>query len=133
MTMNLQISAVTLGVKDINRAKKFYSEGLGCEIDQDHPGFVSLKVGDSKVSLGLYTMDALAGDAGVPTEGSGFRGFVLNYIVEGSGTEERLGEVLAQAKRAGGAILKPAQKAQWGGYSGHFSDPDGYIWKVTGY
>ena len=132
--MSLQLSAVTLGVKDINRAKKFYNEGLGCAVDQDHPGFVSLKVGDSKVSLGLYTTDALADDAGMPAEGgSGFRGVVLNYIVEGSGTEERIGEVLAQAKRAGGAIVKPAQKAQWGGYSGHFSDPDGHIWKVTGY
>ena len=101
--MSLQLSAVTLGVKDINRAKKFYNEGLGCAVDQDHPGFVSLKVGDSKVSLGLYTTDALADDAGMPAEGgSGFRGVVLNYIVEGSGTEERIGEVLAQAKRAGG-------------------------------
>ena len=60
--MSLQLSAVTLGVKDINRAKKFYNEGLGCAVDQDHAGFVSLKVGDSKVSLGLYTTDALADD-----------------------------------------------------------------------
>jgi uncharacterized glyoxalase superfamily protein PhnB len=41
--------------------------------------------------------------------------------------------VIAQAKKAGATVLKPAQKAQWGGYSGHFSDPDGYVWKVSGY
>ena len=144
--MSLHISAVTLGVKDINRAKKFYSEGLGCEIEQDHPGFVSLKLGDGSVKLALYTSDALAADAGVPVEGSGFRGITLNYIVEGgetrgpakdasseSGSEARVAEVMAQAESAGATILKPAQKAQWGGFFGHFSDPDGYIWKVTGY
>lgn len=131
--MNLQLNAITLGVKDINRAKKFYSEGLGCAIDKDTPGFVSLKVGGSPVQLSLYTMDALAADAGVPVEGSGFRGVTLNFIVEGSGSEARIAEVIAQAKRAGATILKPAQKAQWGGYFGHFSDPDGYIWKVSGY
>ena len=66
--MNLQINAITLAVKDLNRAKKFYAEGLGCTIDQDHPGFVSLKVGESPVKLGLYTREALATDAGVPAE-----------------------------------------------------------------
>jgi catechol 2,3-dioxygenase-like lactoylglutathione lyase family enzyme len=128
--MNLQINAITLGVKDLNRAKKFYSEGLGCTIDQDHPGFVSLKVGDSSVKLGLYTRDALAADAGVATDGSGFSGVVLNHIVE---SEARVTEMMALAERAGATIIKPAQKAQWGGYFGHFSDPDGYIWKVSGY
>ena len=128
--MNLQLSAVTIGVKDINRAKKFYSEGLGCTIEKDAPVFVSLKVGDSPVKLGLYTWEALAADAGVPAEGSGFRGVTLNQIVE---SEARVNEMMAQAERAGATILKPAQKAQWGGYFGHFSDPDGYIWKVSGY
>lgn len=131
--MNFQLSAITLGVKDLDRAKKFYSEGLGCTIDQDHPGFVSLKVGDSSVRLGLYTLDALAADAGVPADGSGFRGITLNYIVEGGESEARIAEVIAQAKKAGATVLKPAQRAQWGGYFGHFSDPDGYVWKISGY
>ena len=129
----VELSALTLGVKDLNRAKKFYSEGLGGEIEQEHPGFVSLKLGDSPVKLALYTWDALAADAGVPAEGSGFRGVTLSYIVEGGGSEERVNDVIAQAKSAGAKVLKSPQKAQWGGYFGHFSDPDGYIWKVSGY
>ena len=55
---------------------------------------------------------------------------MFSYIVE---SQERVTEVMAQAERAGAKILKPAQKAQWGGFSRHFTDPDGYIWKVTGY
>jgi len=129
--MTVQISAVTLGVKDLKRSKKFYGDGLGCPIDQDHPGFVSFNLGEGAAKLSLYTWDALAADAGVPADPtSGFRGVMFSYIVE---SQERVTEVMAQAERAGAKILKPAQKAQWGGFSGHFTDPDGYIWKVTGY
>lgn len=125
---SIGISAVVLGVKDLNRAKKFYSEGLGCTIDQDHRGFVSLKLGDGSPKLGLYTRDSLAADAGVDAEGSGFRGVTFSCFLP---TTEGVDEVLAKAERAGGKIVKSGQKAQWGGYSGHFSDPDGYLWKVV--
>jgi catechol 2,3-dioxygenase-like lactoylglutathione lyase family enzyme len=128
MTMNPQISVVTLGVRDLDRAKQFYSEGLGCPVEKDQGGFVSFSLGDGSSALALYTWDALAGDAGVPADGSGFRGFTLSYIVP---SEQRVDEVLAQAERTGGTIAKPAQAAQWGGYSGYFSDPDGYLWKVV--
>lgn len=131
--MSIQLSAITLGVSDLTRAKNFYTDGLGCTIEQDHPGYVSMKVGDSPVELGLYTWEALAADAGVPAEGSGFRGVMLNYIVERGEGLARIKEVLEKAHGAGGKVLKPAEKAQWGGYSGHFADPDGYIWKVSGY
>jgi uncharacterized protein len=126
--MNPQINAITLGVSDVNRAKQFYSEGLGCPIEKDYPGFVSLNLGDGSSALALYTWEALAHDAGVPPDGSGFRGITLNYIVPST---EQVDDVLAQAERAGADIVKPAQEAQWGGYFGYFSDPDGYLWKVA--
>ena len=128
--MKATINNVTLGVKDINASKKFYGDGLGYEVDQDRGGFVSFKAGEGGAALSLYTRDALAGDAGVSAEGTGFRGVVLNCIVSG---QDRVGEVMTLAERAGAQILKPAHKEQWGGYSGHFSDPDGHIWKVAGY
>jgi len=126
--MNPEITAITLGVSDLNRAKQFYGEGLGCPIDKDYPVFVSFNLGDGSSELALYTWDALAADAGVPSEGSGFRGVTLNYIVTST---ERVDEVLAQADRAGGEIVKPGQGSQWGGHFGYFSDPDGYLWKVA--
>jgi len=126
--MNPQVSAITLGVKDLNRAKQFYSEGLGCPIQQDQGGFVSFSLGNGTSGLTLYTWGALAADAGVAADGSGFRGFTLNYIVPST---ERVNEVLAQAKRAGGKIVKAGQRAQWSGYFGYFSDPEGFLWKVA--
>src|SRR2546428_11686828 len=108
MTMNVQISAVTLGVKDINRAKKFYSDGLGCAIDQHHPGFVSFKLGDGSTKLGLYAWVALAADAGVPADGSGFRAVTLKFIVE---SEARVAEAIALAVKAWATMGKPGHQA----------------------
>jgi uncharacterized glyoxalase superfamily protein PhnB len=79
------ISGITLGVRDLARAKQF-SEGLG------------------------------------------FRGFTLSYVVPSA---ERVGEVLAQAQRAGGKVARAAQQAQWGGYFGCFTGPDGCLWKAV--
>ncbi|HEY7293722.1 MAG TPA: VOC family protein [Dehalococcoidia bacterium] len=126
--MHPEISAVTLGVRDLNRAKRFYGEGLGCPIQQDAGQFVSFLLGDGSTALALYTWDALAADAGVAADGSGFRGFTLSYIV---GSEQHVDAVLSNAERAGGTIVRPAQQAPWGGYSGYFADPDGYLWKVA--
>lgn len=126
--MNPQVTAILLGVADLDRSRKFYGEGLGCPIDKDYPVFVSFKLGDGSSELGLYTWEALAQDAGVAPEGSGFRGVTLNYIVDAPG---RVDEVLAMAAKAGGAIIRPAQGSQWGGYFGYFADPDGHLWKVA--
>jgi len=46
-------------------------------------------------------------------------------------SEERVDAVLAEAERAGGTIVKPGRRTSWGGYSGYFSDPDGYLWEVA--
>jgi len=127
MAVNPEINAILVGVKDLSRSKKFYGEGLGCPIEQDYPNFVSFKLGAGSSNLGLYTWDALAADAGVPADGSGFRGVTFNYIVS---NKERVDEVLAQAERAGAKVVKPASKVQWG-YFGYFSDPDGHLWKVA--
>jgi uncharacterized protein len=125
--MKPHVSVITLGVKDMNKAKQFYNEGLGWPVLQDYEQWVSFSLGDGSSALGLYTWDALAADAGVPADGDGFRGVTLSYIV---GTEERVGEVLGEAEKAGATIVKPVEQA-WGGAFGYFADPDGYLWKVA--
>jgi uncharacterized protein len=125
--MKPHVSVITLGVEDITRAKKFYGDGLGWPIQQDYDQWVSFSLDGGSTALGLYRWDALADDAGVPADGSGFRGVTFSYIVRAEG---RVDEVLAEAERAGGTIVKP-KTSQWGGYFGYFSDPDGYLWKVA--
>jgi catechol 2,3-dioxygenase-like lactoylglutathione lyase family enzyme len=77
----LQVTAIMIGVEDLARSKKFYEEGLGCPIDQDHPNFVSFNLGDGSSSLALHEREAAAQDAGVSSEGSGFRGVSFHFIV----------------------------------------------------
>ena len=126
--MNPHVSAITLGVRDVARAKQFYGEGLGWPIEQDYPQWVSFKMGEGSSVVNLYPREALAGDAGLPADGTGFCGVTLSYIVR---SEDRVAEVLAEAERAGATIVKPAERSQWGGASGFFADPDGFLWKVA--
>jgi uncharacterized glyoxalase superfamily protein PhnB len=126
--VSLQMSAVLLGVEDVDRAKKFYAEGLGGEIDQDFPGFARLRLGEGSSLLALTEREAAAQDAGVSAEGSGFTGVSLHFITDSRDTVD---EVMQTAQTAGATVVKEAADAQWGGYFGYFSDPDGYLWKVT--
>ena len=126
--MPVQVTAIMLGVEDLDRSKKFYGEGLGCAIEQDYPNFVKFNLGEGSSSLALYQREAAAQEAGVSSEGSGFRGVSFHYIVP---TREAVDETMHAAMAAGGAIVKDAAAAQWGGYFGYFSDPDGFLWKVA--
>ena len=125
--MSIQVSAIMLAVEDLARSKQFYGEGLGCAIDQDYPHFVLFKLGDGSSSLALYRREAAAQDAGVSSEGSGFRGVSFHYIVP---SQAAVDETMSMAVAAGGAEVKAAAATPWG-YFGYFSDPDGYLWKVA--
>jgi len=126
--MAVQVQSIMIGVEDLDRAKKFYGEGLGCEIDKDFPGFVLLDLGAGSSSLALYQREAAAQDAGVPAEGSGFRAVSFHYIVT---SQEEVDEVVDAAEAAGGKVVRQPQESEWGGYFGYFSDPDGHLWKVA--
>jgi catechol 2,3-dioxygenase-like lactoylglutathione lyase family enzyme len=126
--MSVQVTAIMLGVEDLARSKQFYGEGLGCAIEQDYPNFVKFNLGEGSSSLALYQREAAAQEAGVSSEGSGFRGVSFHYIVP---SREAVDETMNKAVAAGGSVVKDAAAAQWGGYFGYFSDPDGYLWKVA--
>jgi catechol 2,3-dioxygenase-like lactoylglutathione lyase family enzyme len=123
--MRAHVSVITLGVRDLNRAKQFYGERLAWPVLAEEGDWVCFQLGDGSSALALYPWDALADDAGVPARGSGFRGVTLSYIVR---SQDRVDAVLAEA---GGAIVKPGQPTEWGGYGGYFSDPDGNLWEVA--
>ena len=126
--MKPHVAVVTLGVRDLARARSFYSDGLGWPVAQEDSNWVCFSLGGGSSALALYPWDELAEDATVPPDGTGFRGVTLAHNVR---SQARVDEVLAEAERAGGTIVKHAQPTTWGGYGGYFSDPDGYLWEVA--
>jgi hypothetical protein len=126
--MNTTLTAITLGVHDIDRARRFYERGLGCTVDQEADGFVALNLGDAASTLALYTVDALAADAGVEARGIGFRGAAMSFITD---TADEVDAVFAATAKVGGTIVSPARSQFWGGYTGYVADPDGHLWKVA--
>jgi catechol 2,3-dioxygenase-like lactoylglutathione lyase family enzyme len=124
--MNSHVSAILLGVDDMERSKRFYVDGLGWKVQNDwNISVFFVPHGGSLV--GFYGREGLADMVGASREHSGFGGVVFNYVVR---SEARVDEVMAEAERAGAQILKPAATLQWGGYGGTFADPDGYVWSI---
>lgn len=124
--MQARISMITLGVTDLQKSVEFYKQGLGFPQMKSSPDVAFFTLNGSW--LGLYSLEALAEDAMVSVQGSGFKGFTLAHNVA---SEAEVEQVLALALSAGANIVKPAQKAFWGGYSGYFKDLDGYLWEVA--
>lgn len=124
--MEPRLTLVTLGVGDVGRARAFY----------ERLGFVASSAGNADVAffpaggvvLALFGRAALAADATVADGAPGFSGVALAHNVA---SEAEVEAVLAQAAAAGGRVVKPAQRAFWGGYSGYFADPDGHLWEVA--
>ncbi|NMG04808.1 VOC family protein [Azoarcus taiwanensis] len=124
--MKPRISMITLGVNNLEASVQFYEEGLGLPRMDSPPEVAFFTLNGSW--LGLYSRDALAEDAGISPEGSGFAGIAIAHNVD---SEAAVDDVLKQAVAAGARLVKPAQKVFWGGYSGYFADPDGYLWEVA--
>lgn len=125
--MKPRITFITLGVGDLPRARAFY-ERLGFVARAESNDNICFLGTESGLILSLYPREALAGDAQVGAAGSGFRGFTVAHNV---GSPEDVDAVLAEAVAAGATLQKPGQKVFWGGYSGYFADPDGFLWEVA--
>lgn len=127
--MEPRISLITLGVKDLERSLHFYRDGLGFPTTRKaEDGVVFFQTGGT--CLALYPYDELAKDAGSDflVEKSKFTGITLAHNVRERGDVNR---ILEQVEAAGAKIIKPAQETFWGGYTGYFSDPVGYLWEVA--
>jgi catechol 2,3-dioxygenase-like lactoylglutathione lyase family enzyme len=124
--MEPRISFVTLKVGDLARATRFYADVLGLPIRRSLPEVTFFELG--KTWLALYPRHLLAADAGVADDGAGFARFALAHNVR---SLEEVDALLAQAEAGGGRIVRAGHRADWGGYSGYFADPDGFLWEVA--
>ncbi len=124
--MEPRISIITLGDADLAASVRFYRDGLGLPMRE---GGDAIAFFETKGTwLALFPREALAADATVPADGAGFRGFTLAHNVR---SREEVDAMLREAEAAGASVIKPARDTDWGGYSGYFSDPDGYLWEVA--
>jgi uncharacterized glyoxalase superfamily protein PhnB len=131
--MKPRISLVTLGVEDLERALKFYREGLGLEtegiIGTEHENgavvFIKLSHG---LALALWPRKSIAADTGLELAKAAPGNVTLAHNVR---SEAEVDAVMAEAKVAGAKTVKAAQKTFYGGYAGYFSDPDGHVWEVA--
>ena len=125
--MEQRISMITLGVRDLQKARAFY-DALGWQAASEEHADTVVPYNLNGLTIGLFGWDSLAEDAQVSAEGSGFRGVALAYNVR---NKEDVAATLAEAEKAGGKIVKPAQDVFWGGHSGYFTDPDRHLWEVA--
>jgi len=124
--MEQRVSMVTLGVAELKRSCEFY-ERLGWRRSMAKAeGVVFFQAGG--MALALYPRHELAKDANIAADGQGCSGMGLAYNAR---NRAEVDSVLAEVEAAGAKILKPAQEAFWGGYSGYFSDLDGFSWEIA--
>ena len=126
--MKPKISLITLGVHDLQRAIRFYREGLGLpehETDSEEVAFFKME----GAWLSLFPREALSRDIGIADDApSGFSGITLAHNVA---SQAAVDQVLEQAVAAGAELIKPGKEVFWGGYSGYFRDPEGHYWEVA--
>lgn len=133
--MEPRISIITLGVADLPRMVAFYRDGLGLPLFDENTESIAF-FQNKGTWLALYPRDALATDIGLPAGAAaaapagsiGFSGVTLAHNVR---SQAEVDELLSQAVSAGASLVKPAQDTFWGGYSGYFADPEGYLWEIA--
>ncbi|MBU0725650.1 MAG: VOC family protein [Alphaproteobacteria bacterium] len=124
--MEQRVSLITLGVADVARSRAFY-EALGWTASTLGDGSVAFFQCGGMI-LSLFARADLAGDAGLPAEGDGFRATALAYNTR---SHDEVDTVLADMIAAGATLVKPAQEAFWGGYAGYAADLDGHLWEIA--
>ncbi len=125
--MEQRISIITLGVSDLKKARAFY-DALGWKVASEDQAEEIVAYNLQNMTLALYPLSKLAEDAKITIERSGYSTVTIAYNVN---SEAEVDETLKEVQKAGGKLIKPAEKVFWGGYSGYFADPDGNLWEVA--
>jgi uncharacterized protein len=131
--MKPQISVITLGVDDLEKAVEFYRDGLGLategivgtEFEHGAVAFFDLQAG---LKLALWSRDDIAHDTGLSKAPGSPTEMTVGHNV---GSEAEVEQVMAEAAEAGAKILKAGAPTFWGGYAGYFQDLDGHVWEVV--
>jgi uncharacterized protein len=131
--MKPRITLVTLGVDDLERALRFYRDGLGLKTEgivgkEFEHGAVAFFELQSGLKLALWPRKSIAHDTGIRRQAASATEFTLGHNVA---SKAEVDTVMAQAKDAGAVIVKPSHDTFWGGYAGYFQDPDGHLWEVA--
>lgn len=131
--MKPRITVITVGVDDLEKSVRFYRDGLGLptpgivgkEFEHGAVAFFDLQ---SNLKLAAWPRKSISHDTGISVEPPSRTEFTIGHNVN---SQAEVDAVMAQAKKAGATVVKPAQKTFWGGYAGYFSDPDGHLWEVV--
>ena len=131
--MKPRISLLTLGVDDLERALRFYRDGLGLSTPgivgkEFEYGAVAFFEFQSGLRLALWPRSSIGRDTGLPPTPSSPTDFT---IAQNVGSPQEVDQVMEQAKKSGATIVKPAHKTFWGGYAGYFQDPDKHLWEIA--
>ncbi|HSJ93864.1 MAG TPA: VOC family protein [Gaiellaceae bacterium] len=123
--MEQRVSLVTLGVRDLGRARRFY-EALGWTTGAAPADDVAFFQAGGMV-VALWGREELAADSGVEDAG-GWGGVTLAHNVR---SPAEVDAVVEEARVAGATITREPAETFWGGYSGAFTDPDGHAWEIA--
>ena len=131
--MHPHLTVLTLGVDDLERALRFYRDGLGLqtngivgqEFEHGAVVFIDLQGG---LRLALWPRASIAHDSGLPLTPPSATDITLGHNVS---SRAGVDAVMAEAEKAGARIVKRAHDTFWGGYAGYFQDPDGHLWDVV--
>lgn len=131
--MEPRVTVLTLGVDDLERALKFYRDGLGLptegiigrEFEHGAVAFFDLQSG---LKLAIWPRNDIAYDARIPRGVRSATEFTVGHNVS---SRAEVDAVMLQANKAGATITKAAQDTFWGGYAGYFQDPDGHLWEIV--
>lgn len=131
--MKPRITVLTLGVDDLERAVRFYRDGLGLETQGivganfEH-GAVAFFELQSGLQLALWPRESIAHDSGLEVTPPSPTDVTIGHNVS---SKAEVDDVMRQAAAAGATIVKPAHDTFWGGYAGYFMDPDRHLWEVV--
>lgn len=131
--MKPRITMITIGVDDLERALRFYRDGLGFktegiigkEFEHGAVAFFDLQAG---LKLAIWPRQSISHDSGLTLSSPSPTELTLGHNVA---SKAEVDAVMGQVKKAGAVIVKLAQETFWGGYAGYFQDPDGHLWEVV--